>query len=120
MPSSFLKKGHIHGALACFVPPRTLLASGAAAMAFSAAASFSFSAPAPLLTLLFVFASASSLPRAWAPALASAPPFPETCYNTAIVVQSEHILKLHECVIQTYEANTFETYFLFWSSCPFA
>lgn len=61
-------------------------------MALSAAASFSFSAPAPLFTLLFVFAPASSLPRAWASALAPAPPFSETCYNTAIVVQSEETL----------------------------
>lgn len=86
------KKGHIHGALACLVPPRTFLASGAAAMALSATATFSFSAPAPLLALLFVFASASSLPRAGTSAPASAPSFPKTCYNTAIVVQSEHIL----------------------------
>lgn len=57
-------------------------------MALFAAAPFSFSALAPLLTLLFIFAFASSLPRAWAPALAPAPPFPETCYNTAIFVQS--------------------------------
>lgn len=72
-------KSHIHWALACSVPPRTLLASGVAAVALSAAASFSLSALAPLLTLLSVFASASSLPRAWAAAPASTPPFPETC-----------------------------------------
>lgn len=59
-------------------------------MALSAAASFSFSAPASLLTLLSVSAPASSLLRAWASALASAPPFPETCHNTAIVGQSEN------------------------------
>lgn len=74
-PSWF--QGHLHGALARSVPPRTLLASGAAAMALSAAASFLLSALAPLLALLFVPASTSFLPRARAPAPTSAPPFPE-------------------------------------------
>lgn len=53
-------------------------------MALSAAASFSLSTPASLFTLLFVFASASSLLRAWAPALASAPPFPRNKHVTAV------------------------------------
>lgn len=61
-------------------------------MALSAAASFSFSASAPFLTLLSVFASASFLPGAWASAPAAALPFPETSYNTAILLQSEKIL----------------------------
>lgn len=87
---SYLKKEHIHGAFACFVSAGAFLASGAAAMALSATASLSFSAPASLLALLFVSAPASSLLRAWASALASTPPFPETCHNTAIVVQSEN------------------------------
>lgn len=59
---------------ACSVPPRPLLAPGVAAMTLPAAAALSFSAPAPFLPLLSLFASASSLLRAWAPALASAPP----------------------------------------------
>lgn len=83
-------KGNIHGALACFVSPRTVLAPGVAAMALSAATSFSFSASAPLLALLFVSAFASFLPGAWASAPAF--PFPETYYKTAIIVQSEQIL----------------------------
>lgn len=56
-------------------------------MALSAAASFLFSALAPLLALLSVSAFASSLLRAWASAPASASPFPERCYSTAIVAQ---------------------------------
>lgn len=61
-------------------------------MALSAAASFSFSASAPFFTLLSVFASASFLPGAWASAPAATFPFPETCYSTAILLQSAHIL----------------------------
>lgn len=84
-------KDYIHRAPACSVPSRSFLASGAAAMALLAAASFSLPALAPLLALLFVFASASPLPRAWAAAPASAPPFPETHHNTAILVQTQHL-----------------------------
>lgn len=84
-------KGHIHRALAGPVAPGALLASGAAPMALPAAAPFSFSALAPLLTLLFVSASAPFLLRAWASALTTTPPFPETWYNTAILVQEKVI-----------------------------
>ena len=60
-------------------------------MTLFTAASFSLPALAPLLALLFVFASASFLPRAWAPAPASAPPFPETHHNIAIPVHTQHL-----------------------------
>lgn len=60
-------------------------------MALSAPASFSFPALTSFLTLLFVFAftSAPLLPGAWASAPASTPPFPVTCYDSAILVQAQ-------------------------------
>lgn len=66
-------------------------------MALSAAASFSFSAPAPLFTLLFVFAPASSLPRAWASALAPAPPFSETCYISFMSPNYKKLFNVSSC-----------------------
>lgn len=81
--AAVLDDGHLHGALASSVSPRTVFASGATAVPFSAAASLPFTALASLFTLLSVFVSApaSSLPGAWTSAPAPTSPFPEIVYH---------------------------------------